>query len=106
MGQCAAETYQILLLLVALCTSITVVVCLFTLFREDKDEQITPLCPQMVVSQPELTFMLALPDRETTVLPILELDMKPLCRAVIDYPDATRLGAGGVSATIRLQDSN
>lgn len=103
MDACAFEVYQMLALLATLCACIAVVICLFSFFREDRDEQITPLCPQMVVNGPELAFTLPLTG-EPQSLEVLDAGGRPLNRILIDFPVEST--GGGIMAQARLQDSH
>lgn len=102
---CRTETVHAILLLVALCTSIVMIICAFVFFREDKEEQINPLCPQLVVKDLELNFELTLDSRTDSTV-VLDLGSnQPICKVVMDYPDPFRPGASGVAGTVRLQNS-
>jgi len=101
---CGLEGLHALLLLVGLCATIVTVVCAFAFFREDKEEQITPLCPQMVVSEQDLNFTLRLPAEEGETAPIVGGPSAQCCGKVsIEWPDPFRPGSSGVAATVRLQ---
>jgi hypothetical protein len=95
---------QVLLLLITLCTVIVSVICLFTFFREDKEEQITPLCPALIVRDPEITFKLPM-EPEGDAMVVMDMNDNTVLKVAIDYPDPTRLHASGVAATARLQNT-
>lgn len=99
---CHAQSLHALLLLVGLCITIITIVCAFAFFREDKEEQITPLCPQLVVREAELVFKLPL-DSQADSMVVSDLEGRPRCRVVLDWSDPFRPGASGVAATARLQ---
>jgi len=96
-----AESMHAVMLLLFL-TSILIgmgVMCSF--FREDKEEQIKPLCPQLVVR--ELNFAFTFPlSKQEDVFPVTSVLGHTICRVVIDWPDPFRPGASGVAATVRL----
>lgn len=101
---CGLESLHALLLLTGLCTTIVMVVCAFAFFREDKEEQITPLCPQLVVSERDLSFTLRLPAEEAESAPIVGGPSAQCCGKVsLEWPDPFRPGSSGVAATVRLQ---
>jgi hypothetical protein len=100
MDVCKAEVFKVLTLLIGLCVCIIVVICLFSFFREDKDEQITPLCPQMVVNTPGFMFKLQLTGAPQSVA-VLGADDQPINQVLIDYPAPA---VGGVVAQVRLLD--
>mmetsp|Transcript_43080 Transcript_43080/g.112109 ORF Transcript_43080/g.112109 Transcript_43080/m.112109 type:complete len:317 (-) Transcript_43080:147-1097(-) len=101
---CGLESLHALLLLVGLCTTIVMVVCAFAFFREDKEEHITPLCPQMVVSEQDLNFTLRIPTEEAECTPIVG-GPSAQCRGKVsvEWPDPLRPGSSGVAATVRLR---
>ncbi|CAK0869190.1 unnamed protein product, partial [Prorocentrum cordatum] len=101
MDACTFEVYQMLALLATLSVCIAVVICLFSFFREDRDDQITPLCPQMVVNGSELSFTLPLTG-EPESLEVLDADGRPMNRILIDVPGKS--AGGGMMAQARLQD--
>jgi len=97
---CSAEVYRVLTLLIGLSICILAVVCLFNFFREDRDDQITPLCPQMVVNVPSFMFKLQLTGELQNVA-VLGADDKPINEVLVEYPAQV---AGGVVAQVRLLD--
>jgi len=108
---CTIETAKVLVLLITLCTVIAFVVCAFHFFREDKEEQITPLCPQLVVKETELKFTIPeFPfhtDTETFHnMDVLDETGKDFCKLSLDWPDPFRGSAHGVAATVRLHKSD
>jgi hypothetical protein len=101
---CQRESIQVLVLMITLCAVIVSIICLSTFFREDKEEQITPLCPALIVRDPEITFKLPM-ESEIDTMVVMDMDDKPVLKVSIDYPDPTRLHASGVAATARLQNT-
>lgn len=101
---CQAETVHALLLLIGLCTTIVTIICAFAFFREDKEEQITPLCPQLVVKELDLSFKMPL-DSQADNMTVTDLNEQPICKVAMDWPDPFRPGASGVAATVRLQNN-
>lgn len=101
MDACTLEVYQMLAMLATLSVCIAVVICLFSFFREDRDEQITPLCPQMVVNGSELSFTLPLTG-EPESLEVLDTGGRALNRILVDFPGQS--GGSGTMAQARLQD--
>lgn len=95
-----SETIHALLLLVGLCIAILMVICAFAFFREDKEEQITPLCPQLVVREPDLGFRLPLDSLEST-MQVTDLQGRVRCRVVMDFAPKAK----GVAATAWLQNA-
>lgn len=100
-GACAAEVHEILALLVGLCACLAVVFFLLSSLRDDRDEQIVPLCPQMIVTVPDLKFKLPLTSVPAESLEVLYADGSPAGRVLLE-PKVT--DGGGVAARGRLQD--
>lgn len=110
---CSQESMKVLFLFISLSATIVLVICAFSFFREDKEEQITPLCPQLVVKDTELKFNLP-------VVPLLSqadtsnnLDVtdvkdpsKCVCKISMDWPDPFRGTPHGVAATVRLHKND
>lgn len=113
---CRSESTQALVLLILLCATIATITVLFAFFREDKEEQITPLCPQLVVQREELRFkmdldlqiqsMASTPSETPARMDVLDEELdKPICAFFVDWMDPFRQSAGGVAATVRLQSN-
>jgi len=106
---CSQESVKVLAVFISLSATIVLVICAFSFFREDKEEQITPLCPQLVVKDSELKFKLP-------VMPLFSqgdtsnnLDVmdfkdpsKCVCKISMDWPDPFRGTPHGVAATVRI----
>lgn len=101
--RCDTEATQVLVLLISLCSTIIIVICAFTFFREDKEEQITPLCPQLVVKDADLRFEMPL-QSEAEIMEVTGRKSEAICKVSMDWPDPFRPGASGVAATVRLQN--
>mmetsp|Transcript_12285 Transcript_12285/g.23857 ORF Transcript_12285/g.23857 Transcript_12285/m.23857 type:complete len:356 (+) Transcript_12285:91-1158(+) len=103
---CRAETIHAILLLSFLSVSIIMIICAFVFFREDKEEQITPLCPALVVKDEEINFTMPLGSSEDNNMTVLNLgNGQPICKVLMDWPDPFRPGGQGVVATVRLQNN-
>merc|ERR1719171_1308006 len=102
-GDCGAEKLRALALLVCLCATLVGMLCAFAFFREDKEEQITPLCPQLVVKEAELRFRMPL-DAQVDAFEVTDMTGQKLCKVALDWPDPFRPGISGVAATVRLQN--
>lgn len=100
---CRTDTAYALALLLFLCSTIVAILCAFAFFRENKEEQIMPLVPQLVVREQELHFSFPwdAPGDEAVVC---DPGGRGRCRAITDWPDPFRPGASGVAATVRLQN--
>eukprot|EP00448_Togula_jolla_P004197 CAMPEP_0170608206 /NCGR_PEP_ID=MMETSP0224-20130122/21463_1 /TAXON_ID=285029 /ORGANISM="Togula jolla, Strain CCCM 725" /LENGTH=326 /DNA_ID=CAMNT_0010933421 /DNA_START=184 /DNA_END=1164 /DNA_ORIENTATION=+ len=98
---CRSESLHALMLLILLCSLLVLVICAFAFFREDKAEQITPLCPQLVAKDSEITFQLPFGD-DVNQFPVTDLNGFTLCKVDVDWSDPFRAGTGGVAATVRL----
>lgn len=98
---CRLESLHATILLISLCTVIVLMGCACAFFREDKEEQIKPLCPQLVVRDMDLEFMMPL-SNQVDVFPVTSLTGKTVCKVVVDWPDPFRPGASGVAATVRV----
>lgn len=101
---CRTENLHALVLLMVLCSLIVSIICAFAFFREDKEEQITPLCPQLVVKDLDLRFKMVLDSQVDTIV-VTDLSNQPVCKVAMDWPDPFRPGASGVAATVRLQNN-
>jgi len=102
---CKAETIHAILLLSFLSVSIISIICAFVFFREDKEEQITPLCPALVVKEEDINLTLPL-GSSVDNMTVMNLDTGQLiCKVVMDLPDPCRLGGQGVVGTVRLQNN-
>lgn len=104
---CSFGSYEgttVLILLIGLCAAILIILCTFTFFREDKEEQITPLCPQLVVKDFEMNFKLPL-GSEADSMAVTDRKGDSICQVSLDWPDPFRPQSTGVAATIRLQSS-
>merc|ERR1719393_1117929 len=107
---CYVERIKVAVVLITLCTTIVLVICAFTFFREDKEEQITPLCPQLVVKENELNFQfeIAPEGMSSQGEDISVLDSKQpsavLCKISADFPDPFRGSSHGVAATVRVHN--
>lgn len=101
---CHTENVHILLLVALLCLGICSVLGTYCMIREDKEEQLTPLCPQLIVKDAQLKFKLPLDD-ERSLFEILDSSDELVCKAVVDWPDHLKPGFSGVAATVRLQNS-
>lgn len=99
---CSLETTHVLVLLICLVSAIVFVFCLFTFFRDDKEEQITPLCPGLIVKDTELRFRLRL-DQEDHMEVVAEAAVPyDLCQVNMEWPDPFRPGANGVVAEVQV----
>lgn len=102
---CAMESTKVIVMLVSLCSMILLVFCAFTFFREDKEEQITPLCPQLVVKETELKFKLPFATQGDNVDVLSNKDPPDvICKVSMDWPDPFRGSPHGVAATVRLHN--
>lgn len=102
---CRAETIHAVLLLSFLSVSIIMIVCAFVFFREDKEEQITPLCPALVVKEEDINFKLPLGSNADNMTVMNLGNGQTICRVVMDWPDPFRPGGQGVVGTVRLQNN-
>jgi hypothetical protein len=98
---CYVERIKVAVVLITLCTTIVLVICAFTFFREDKEEQITPLCPQLVVKDAKKVFKLPL-GTQAENLDVTDEKGQILCKVSMDWPDPFRGSPHGVAATVRL----
>jgi len=102
---CAYEKIRVLLVLGFLTSALTSVLCAFAFFRDDKEEHINPLCPQLVVKESDVWFQLPLDDPSVDNMEVADLQDRCLCKIAMDWPDPFRPGASGVAATVRLQNN-
>lgn len=99
------ENAHIAAVVICLSVGILAVLCLLSHIRVDKEEQITPLCPQLIVKgNKDLRFRFVLDAGDDTT-EIYNADTDEfLCRVVTDSYDPLRPAFSGVAATVRLQD--
>merc|ERR1719356_292472 len=84
-SDCQVEALYMLMLVLALLVSVVTVLTSFTFFREDKEEQITPLCPRLVVKDDELGVSFPLHDDAHTVV-VSDQKGRVHCRMHIEWP--------------------
>lgn len=101
---CKTEAVHAYIVIFALAAVIVSMFCAFYFFREDKEEQITPLSPQLVVLGGDLKFILPL-DQQIDCMAVGDKNGNPLCKVIMDWPDPFRPGSSGVTATVRLLSS-
>lgn len=106
---CSQEGMKVLAVFISLSATLVLVICAFSFFREDKEEQITPLCPQLVVKDTELKFKLPVMPLFSQADTSNNLDVmdfkdpsKDVCKISMDWPDPFRGTPHGVAATVRL----
>jgi len=102
---CGVEKLHAVVLFGGLCLTLVVMLCAFAFFREDKEEQITPLCPQLVVRDSDLAFKMPF-DEQVEQMKVTNLKGEVIGKVVLDWPDLFRPGSCGVAATARLQNTN
>jgi hypothetical protein len=107
---CSMESIKVLALLISLIGTIGLIVMAFSFFREDREEQITPLCPQLVVKDSELKFRmpalaLAAQADSTSNMDVTDNKENIVCKISMDWPDPFRGSPHGVAATVRIHKS-
>jgi len=104
--ECQKDQATILAILSLLIILLMLIFAAFFFFREDKEEQVTPLCPQLVVRDSALTFKIAL-DPLAEKLEVLDHkdDSQCIAKVAMDWPDPFRPCASGIASTARLQNS-
>jgi hypothetical protein len=102
---CSMESTKVIILLITLSSTIVLVICAFTFFREDREEQITPLCPQLIVKDHELNFKIPLGTRAND-MDVVDTKDPPdtVCKVSMDWPDPFRGSPHGVAATVRIHN--
>lgn len=100
--ECQLENFHILMLVALLCTLIAFALCALCSIHEDKEDQLVPLCPQLIVKETPLKFKLPL-DGGKDEMEVTDLADALICKLVMDWPDPFRPGFSGVDATVRLQ---
>jgi len=106
---CSSERTKICILLISLFATIFMVACAFNFFREEKEESLTPLCPQLVVKDTELNFRFPQPPPKSEAETGNNFDViddsnpaKCVCKISMDWPDPFRGSPHGVAATVRI----
>jgi len=102
---CRADSLHALALMIFLCSAIIAIIFAFAFFREDKEEQITPLCPQMVVREWESHWVLPL-ETQADSMAITDPDGKIRCKVITDWPDPFRPSSNGIAASVHLQSDS
>jgi hypothetical protein len=102
---CRQETLRVLAVASLLCVLIFFSFCAYCSMREDKEEHITPLCPQLVVRRSDLNFQMKLdePGRCFKVVECKDPE-NVVCKVLLDWPDP-KLGGQGLVATAQLQSA-
>jgi len=114
---CNLEKMKVLALFITLVATILIMACAMQFFREDKEENLTPLCPQMVVKESDLQFMFATPCSSPSqadssdVFDVVDLAEPSVgyCKIDMDWPDPFRPDqrtSAGVAATVRMFKSD
>jgi len=98
---CRAESLRGMAVLLGLCFAILIIVCAFAFLHQDREEQITPLCPQLV-HEGVLEFRMPF-DMQTKRAVVVNKQDKALCKVCIVWPDPKQAGTTDVAATVRLQ---
>lgn len=98
---CQLESLHAAILFFSLVSILVMMGCACFFFREDKEEQIKPLCPQLVVKESTLSFTMPASIQEDA-FNVASIQGKTVCKIVVDWPDPFRPGASGVAATVRL----
>lgn len=102
--KCNSEALTVVLVFGFLVLSICVSAFAFASIREDKEEHITPLCPQLVVQNGELKLSLNL-DNPVGLVNIVDAERpkEMLCRLLMEW-NASNTGRHGIAAQVRLQN--
>jgi len=108
---CNMERTKMLIVLTSLLATIVVVGCAFNFFREDREESLTPLCPQLVVKDADLMFRFPMPMTEAQSAKNMDVmdnsdPPKCICKISMDWPDPFRGSPHGVAATVRITKSD
>jgi len=110
---CSLESMKVLGPLFSLSGTIVLIICAFSFFREDREEQITPLCPQLVVKDAELKFRLPALSLSTQPGSTGDMDVldnqepaNSVCKISMDWPDPFRGSPHGVAATVRVHKAD
>lgn len=102
---CKTENIHAIILLILLCATILAVVCTFGFINEDKEDDITPLSPQLLVKEEDLFFTMPIDvyDDKMSILNTRTGD--ELCHVIIDWPSTTR-ESSTVIANVKLLGVN
>lgn len=98
-ASCIAQNIEVVVLTCGLLTGIILVLVSFACMREDKEEQILPLCPHLMVTKPKLDFNLAL-SAFSNHCNVLDVEGDLLCEVSVDVPEHPK---SEVLAVARLQ---
>eukprot|EP00928_Gymnodinium_smaydae_P078354 TRINITY_DN6222_c1_g2_i2.p1 TRINITY_DN6222_c1_g2~~TRINITY_DN6222_c1_g2_i2.p1 ORF type:complete len:415 (-),score=80.30 TRINITY_DN6222_c1_g2_i2:896-2140(-) len=107
-AECTVENFHIIALVTTLVVGIFLVLCFYLHLRDDKEEQIKPLVPELIVrgSSPlRLKFALESAFAGDGEVAITDAFGHLLCKVVTDWPDTVNPGFSGVAATVRLKNA-
>lgn len=105
--ECQQDKDTILIVLSVLIICIGLVCLAFFFFREDKEEQVTPLCPQLLVRDSSFTFKIGLDSKAEKLDVLDDKDASHvIAQVAMDWPDPFRTCASGIASTARLQNSS
>lgn len=102
---CGTENIHVLVLLIMLCLTLITVFCTFTFLREEKDEDITPLSPQLLVKEEDLFFTMPLDKCIDSMIIRNTANGLLICNVDIDWPGPSR-DSTSVSANAKITGAN
>lgn len=104
-SECHKDKATIEVIFSLLVVAIFLVFLAFYFFREDKEEQVTPLCPQLIVRDSALTFRILLDPMVEKLEVFSHTDpSQVIAKVAMDWPDPFRPCASGIASTARLQN--
>ncbi|CAE6944426.1 phr [Symbiodinium natans] len=102
---CYADQLRLTILLFVLVGAIASMLCAFGFFREDKDELLTPLTPQLVVKKEErLVLQLPFDSKEDNFL-VTKVNGDIFCQVESKWPDPFREGSKAPEVEVRLSSA-
>lgn len=95
------ESLSVIFLASFLIISILVTLVAHLFVRENQEDNITPLCPSLIVKGDALQFKMPVPS-ESDIVDVTDLSGKPIMRLAQELRDPFKPGFMGVVATVRL----
>lgn len=95
------ESYSMVILASCLLAAILCSMATYTMIREEQEENITPLCPALIVKDEQLEF--TMPSQcGSEVLEVTDMSGKHIVKLTQELRDPFRPGSMGVAATVKL----
>lgn len=101
---CGNDNMHVVVLLIGLCAALVMSICAFAFFRDGQEEDITPLCPQLIVNDSDLNFTVPIDLQAEGMTITIPCKGQFLCKVVVEWPDPLK-GTSGMAAHVKLLSS-